>query len=98
MINFENLTNYSQEILASASALMSSKRNSQIEPEHIMLAMIQDNGISRDYLTELKLLNQDFINAVTRSIKDFPTISGVQNHQQLYISNNTSALLDIYNC
>lgn len=95
MINFENLTNYSQEILASASALMSSKRNSQIEPEHIMLAMIQDNGISRDYLTELKLLNQNFINAVTKSINDFPTISGVQNHQQLYISNNTSALLDI---
>ena len=95
MINFENLTNYSQEILSSASALMSSKRNSQIEPEHIMLAMIQDNGISRDYLTELKLLNQNFINAVTKSINDFPTISGVQNHQQLYISNNTSALLDI---
>ena len=95
MINFENLTNYSQEILSSASALMSSKRNSQIEPEHIMLAMIQDNGISRDYLTELKLLNQNFINAVTKSINDLPTISGVQNHQQLYISNNTSALLDI---
>ncbi len=95
MINFDKLTNYSQEIISSASALMNSKHNTQIEPEHIMLAMIQDSGISRDYLTELKLLNQNFINAVTKAISDFPTISGVQNTQQLFLSNNTSALLDI---
>ena len=95
MINFEKLTNYSQEILSSASVLMNSKHNTQIEPEHIMLAMIQDNGISRDYLTELKLLNQNFISAVTKAVNDFPTISGVQNTQQLFLSNNTSALLDI---
>ena len=95
MINFDRLTNYSQEIISSASALMNSKHNTQIEPEHIMLAMIQDNGISRDYLTELKLLNQNFINAVTKAVNDFPTISGVQNTQQLFLSNNTSALLDI---
>ena len=95
MINFDKLTNYSQEIISSASALMNSKHNTQIEPEHIMLAMIQDNGISRDYLTELKLLNQNFINAITKAVSDFPTISGVQNTQQLFLSNNTSALLDI---
>ncbi len=95
MINFDKLTNYSQEILSSASALMNSKHNTQIEPEHIMLAMIQDSGISRDYLTELKLLNQNFITAVTKAVNDFPTISGVQNTQQLFLSNNTSALLDI---
>ena len=95
MINFDKLTNYSQEILSSASALMNAKHNTQIEPEHIMLAMIQDSGISRDYLTELKLLNQDFINAITKAVNDFPTISGVQNTQQLFLSNNTSALLDI---
>ncbi len=95
MINFDNLTNYSQEIISSASALMNAKHNTQIEPEHIMMAMIQDNGISRDYLTELKLLNQNFINAVTKAITDFPTVSGVQNMQQLFMSNNTVALLDL---
>ena len=95
MINFDNLTNYSQEIISSASALMNAKHNTQMEPEHIMMAMIQDNGISRDYLTELKLLNQNFINAVTKAITDFPTVSGVQNTQQLFMSNNTVALLDL---
>ena len=95
MINFDNLTNYSQEIISSASALMLSKHNTQIEPEHIIMAMIQDNGISRDYLTELKLLNQNFINAVTKAITNFPTVSGVPNTQQLFMSNNTIALLDL---
>ena len=95
MINFDNLTNYSQEIISSASALMNAKHNTQIEPEHIMMAMIQDNGISRDYLTELKLLNQNFINAVTKAITAFPTVSGVQNTQQLFMSNNTVVLLDL---
>ena len=95
MINFDNLTNYSQEIISSASALMNTKHNTQIEPEHIMMAMIQDNGISRDYLNELKLLNQNFINSVTKAITDFPTVSGVQNTQQLFMSNNTVALLDL---
>ena len=95
MINFDNLTNYSQEIISSASALMNAKHNTQIEPEHIMMAMIQDNGISRDYLNELKLLNQNFINSVTKTITDFPTVSGVQNTQQLFMSNNTVALLDL---
>lgn len=95
MINFDNLTNYSQEIISSASALMNAKHNTQIEPEHIMMAMIQDNGISRDYLTELKLLNQNFITAVTKAITDFPTVSGVQNTQQLFMSNNTVVLLDL---
>ena len=95
MINFDNLTNYSQEIISSASALMNAKHNTQIEPEHIMMVMIQDNGISRDYLNELKLLNQNFINSVTKAITDFPTVSGVQNTQQLFMSNNTVALLDL---
>ena len=95
MINFDNLTNYSQEIISSASALMNAKHNTQIEPEHIMMAMIQDNGISRDYLNELKLLNQNFINSVTKANTDFPTVSGVQNTQQLFMSNNTVALLDL---
>ncbi len=95
MINFDNLTNYVQEILSASSALTMSKKNTQIEPEHIMLAMIQDNGLSRDYLTELKLLNQDFITAVTKAVNSFPTVSGVQNSQQVYLSNNSSALLDI---
>lgn len=58
MPDFEKFTNYSQELLNSAGAVMQSHKNSELQPAHIMLAMIKGEGIIRDYLTELKLLNQ----------------------------------------
>ena len=58
MADFNKFTNYSQELLNSAGAIMQAHKNSELQPEHIMLAMIKDNGAIKDYLTELKLLNQ----------------------------------------
>ena len=58
MPNFEKFTNYSQELLNSAGAIMQEHKNSEMQPEHIMLAMIKDNGAIKDYLTELKLLEK----------------------------------------
>ena len=95
MLDFDKFTNYSQEILSSASNLMASHKNSQMEPEHIMLAMIKDNGIIKDYLTELRLLNQNFINKIVSRVENFPKISGPINPQGLYLSNDTRRLLEI---
>ncbi len=95
MVDFNKFTNYSQEILSSSSALMNEYKNSELQPEHIMLAMIKDDGIIKDYLTELKLLNQTFINKVVGAVKSFPTISGPANTSQLFLSGNTYKLLDI---
>ena len=95
MLDFDKFTNYSQEILSSASNLMASHKNSQMEPEHIMLAMIKDNGIIKDYLTELRLLNQNFINKIVSKVENFPQISGPINPQGLYLSNDTRRLLEI---
>ena len=95
MLDFDKFTNYSQEILSSANSLMSSYQNSQLEPEHIMLAMIKDNGIVKDYLTELKLLNQGFINKIVAKVESFPKISGPINPQNLYLSNDTRRLLEL---
>ncbi len=95
MADFNKFTNYSQEIISSASTLMNEYKNSELRPEHIMLAMIKDTGIIKDYLTELKLLNQSFINSVVSAVKSFPTISGPPNSQQLFLSTDTYRLLDI---
>ena len=95
MLDFDKFTNYSQEILSSASALMSTYKNSQIEPEHIMLAMIKDNGIIKDYLTELKLLNQNFINKVVERVESLPKLSTPVNPQGLYLSTDTGRLLEL---
>ena len=95
MLDFDKFTNYSQEILSSANALMNSYQNSQMEPEHIMLTMIKDNGIIKDYLTELNLLNQNFINRIVQRVEGFPKISGPINPQSLYLSNYTRRLLEL---
>ena len=95
MVDLNRFTNYSQEILSSANAIMNSYKNTEMQPEHIMLAMIKDSGLIKDYLTELKLLNQGFIDKVVGAVKSFPVISGVVNGQQLFLSNQTVQLLDL---
>lgn len=96
MINFNKFTNYSQEILASAQNITNSNKNFEMQPEHILMAMIKDvEGVAGDYLKELNLLKQDFIDNVVKTIKSFPTISGPINAQQIYLSQNTNELLDL---
>ena len=95
MADINKFTNYSQEILSSASAIMNAHQNTELQPEHIMLAMIKDNGIIKDYLTELKLLNQSFINKIVETIGNFPKISGPTNSQQMFLSQQTLKLLNM---
>lgn len=94
MPDFEKFTNYSQEILNSAGAIMQSHKNSELQPAHIMLAMIKGEGIIKDYLTELKLLNQGFIDKVVSVINSFPTISGPPSGQ-VFLSAQTYQLLNL---
>jgi len=94
MVDINRFTNYSKELLSSANALVNSHKNTEMQPEHILLAMIKDNGIIKDYLTELKLLNQAFIDKVVAAVNSFPTISGIQNSQQLFLASATNSLFD----
>ena len=95
MINFEKFTNYSQEIIFAANAKKDYYKNSEVQPEHIVMAMIEDKGIAKDYLEELKLLNQNFVNQIVSRIKEYPTLSGVTAGQQVFLSRDTNALLEI---
>lgn len=96
MIDFNKLTNYSQEILSSAQNISASNKNFEMQPEHILMAMIKDvENISGDYLKELGVLKQEFIDQVVLAIKNYPTISGPINTQQLYLSQKTNELLEL---
>ncbi len=95
MLDFDKFTDYSQEIISSANALIGEYKNSQMTPEHIMLAMIKADGIIKDYLTELNLLNQGFINKIVSKIESFPKLSGPVNSQGLYLSQETMKLLEL---
>lgn len=96
MIDFNKFTNYSQQIFASAQSIMNSYKNFEMQPEHILMAMIKDvQGTAGDYLKELNLLNQDFIDKVVAIIKNYPVVSGPSSTQQVYLSQNTNELLEL---
>lgn len=96
MVNFNRFTNYSQEILSSAQSIMSSHKNFEMQPEHILMAMIKDvENVAGDYLKELGVLKQEFIDLVVKALKDYPTISGPINTGQLYLSQSTNDLLTL---
>ena len=96
MIDFNKLTNQTQEILFSAQQLMAKFQNTQLEPSHIVMAMIEDKeGISKDYLEALKLNRSQFTDAVMSELNNLPTVQQPVNTQQLYLSQDTIKLLDL---
>ncbi|MCM1010913.1 MAG: ATP-dependent chaperone ClpB [Fusobacterium sp.] len=93
MLNLEKFTNLSNEIIASALNFSAQYKNSEIQPEHILLACVKDDGMAKDYMQELKLLNQDFINDLVSAIKSFPTVS-IVNTAQLILSKDCFRILE----
>ena len=93
MLNLEKFTNLSNEIIAGALNFSAQYKNSEIQPEHILLACVKDDGMAKDYMNELKLLNQDFINDLISTIKTFPTVSMV-NTSQLILSKDSFQILE----
>lgn len=101
MINFGKFTNYSQEIFAAAQNIMNNFKNFELQPEHILLAMLQDTqGVAREYIKELTqsnsdLVNQQFVDKVVAAAKNYPVVSGPTNAQQIYLSQATNELLSL---
>lgn len=77
---------------------MNSYKNFELQPEHILMAMIKDvQGVSGEYLKELNLLNQQFIDKVVTVIKNYPVVTGPTSTQQIYLSQGTNELLELAN-
>ena len=60
MIDFNKFTNYSKEIVASAQNIMAENKNFEMQPEHLLMAMVKDvEGVAGDYLKELGILKHE---------------------------------------
>ena len=96
MIDFNKLTNQTQEIIFSAQQLMAKFQNTQLEPAHIVMAMLEaKEGISKDYMEVLKLDRPQFVDAVMSELNNLPTVQQPVNTQQLYLSQDTIKLFDL---
>ena len=96
MIDFNKLTNQAQETMFSAQQLMAKFQNTQLEPSHIVMAMLEaKEGIAKDYMSTLKLDRPQFVDAVMSELNNLPRVEQPVNTQQLYLSQETIRLLDI---
>ena len=96
MIDFNKLTDYTKQILYSSQQLMLKNRNSQLEPLHILGAILEDTeGVAKDYVKILKLDGANFRNELNSEIAKFPQLETTSGGGNLYLSNSTHNLLDL---
>lgn len=79
--NIQKMTQKSQEAMQAAARLAESKRNSTVEPEHLILELIEQvDGIVPHVLQEMKVIPKGLIQSLNKSISLFPQLGKAQDN------------------
>ena len=79
-MRFDKFTIKSQELIQSAQSLASQHNNQQIEPEHLLSAMLAESeGIAGAMLRKLGTAPHEIARQVTAAIARLPGVSGAGN-------------------
>ncbi len=93
-MRFDKFTIRSQELIASAQALAGQSGNQQIEPEHILAAMLSEKeSIARSMLRKLGVSPNSVAQEVAATIENLPKVSGT-GMGEVYASSRTKSALD----
>ncbi|MGA6924130.1 MAG: ATP-dependent chaperone ClpB [Desulfosarcina sp.] len=91
-MRFDRFTIKSQELIQNAQALASTHGNQQIEPDHLLAAMLDENeGVARSVFKRLGASGDGIANAVAQAIDRLPKVSGGGD---VYLSSAAKAVLD----
>ncbi len=91
-MRFDKFTIKSQELLQNAQSLAAGLSHQQIEPEHLLAAMLSDSqGISNNMLRKLGVSPQAIDRELQAALDKFPKVSGAG---EPYISPRSKAVLD----
>ena len=91
-MRFDKFTIKSQELIQNAQSLASNNNNQQVEPEHLLSAMLNEQeGIARSMLRKLGVSPEDVAQEIAMAIDKLPKISGAGD---VYISQRTKSALD----
>jgi ATP-dependent Clp protease ATP-binding subunit ClpB len=91
-MRFDKFTIKSQELIQNAQATASNLNNQQIEPEHILLAMLHEKeGIARSIFRKLGVSPESLYRETAMVVDKLPKISGVS---ETYISPRAKKVLD----
>lgn len=92
-MRFDKFTIKSQELIEGSHSLAVKSNNQQIEPEHMLKGMLEDNtGISVSLLRKIGVSIEELKNDTDKLIQKLPKIAG--GEQQAYISGQLNAVLD----
>jgi ATP-dependent Clp protease ATP-binding subunit ClpB len=93
-MRFDKFTIKSQELIQNAQSMASEHNNQQIEPEHLLLAMLNEpEGIARAMLDKLGVSSDDVSRELAVSIDRIPKVSG-STVGDAFISPRTKMVLD----
>jgi ATP-dependent Clp protease ATP-binding subunit ClpB len=91
-MRFDKFTIKSQELIQNAQATASNLNNQQIEPEHVLLSMLQEKeGIARSIFRKLGVSPESVYREIAMAVDRLPKVSGVS---ETYISSRTKKVLD----
>jgi ATP-dependent Clp protease ATP-binding subunit ClpB len=93
-MRFDKFTIKSQELIQNAQSIASEQNNQQIEPEHLLLAMLNEpEGIARSMLNKLGVSWDDVSRELSEAIDKLPKVSG-SSVGDAFISTRTKSVLD----
>ena len=91
-LDANRFTQKSLEALQSAQQMAQSYGNAQIEPIHLLCALVsQENGLIGQMLEKLGINSRQAVNACESSVARLPKIAG--SNQQPYMSSSIAAVL-----
>ncbi|NVN98639.1 MAG: ATP-dependent chaperone ClpB [Geobacteraceae bacterium] len=93
MVRPEKMTIKTQEALTAALGDAASRRNGAVDPEHLLLALIdQEGGITKPLLQRVGAAHDALRNRILEALDRLPKVSGDNSQPQL--SSETNRLLD----
>jgi ATP-dependent Clp protease ATP-binding subunit ClpB len=93
-MRFDKFTIKSQELIQNSQALASQHNQQQIEPEHLLAAMLNEpEGIAGGMLRKLGVSPKDIVQQVSQAIEKIPKVSG-GGLEDVYISPRSKAILE----
>jgi ATP-dependent Clp protease ATP-binding subunit ClpB len=91
-MRYDKFTIKSQELIQNAQDLASRQKNSQLEPEHLLSAMLTEtDGIAGAILQKMGVAPGQVASEITRAVDRLPKVS---QSDQVYLSSQTQKVLD----
>lgn len=86
-MRMDKLTTKSQEVLQEAQRIAERKGNQELQPEHLLFAMLRDEGgIASQILNKIGADTRSLQIDIEKEIDKFPKVSGATPMGQIYIS------------